>query len=350
MATQELMNEVAVVVIGRNEGERLRRCLESVCGKGVPVVYVDSGSTDGSVNLARSMCCDLLKLDRSRPFSAPRARNEGFAHLVRTKSDAQFVQFVDGDCILAEGWLHTARRELGARPNVAIVCGRLRELQAEASIYKRLAAIEWDRPLGEVKYVGGIFMVRRSTFEETGGFKEMIGGADPELCVRVRQRGWKIIRLDAEMASHDMPTISIRQWWRRAVRTGHAYAEGAVLHGRSPDRHNVRPVLSAAFWGLFMPLAIAGSAVVAVAWNPWAWIAAALMAVAYPLASFRVYRMTKRQGRTSPDALLYAVACLLSKFANVYGILIYVSRRIWRLPFTDIEHKGTTSPSRGGEL
>ena len=42
------MSQLGIVTIGRNEGERLRRCLSSVVGRGMPVVYVDSDSTDGS--------------------------------------------------------------------------------------------------------------------------------------------------------------------------------------------------------------------------------------------------------------------------------------------------------------
>ena len=49
---------IGVVVIGRNEGERLKRCLNSIQSQhSGPVVYVDSGSTDGSADYARSVGC-----------------------------------------------------------------------------------------------------------------------------------------------------------------------------------------------------------------------------------------------------------------------------------------------------
>ena len=100
---------VGVVVIGRNEGERLRRCLESVRGAAQAIVYVDSGSTDGSVALATGLGATVVALDMRRPFTAARARNEGMRRLQAIAPDLVFVQFVDGDCEMVAGWLPLAR-------------------------------------------------------------------------------------------------------------------------------------------------------------------------------------------------------------------------------------------------
>ena len=77
--------ELGVVVIGRNEGQRLARCLQSQAERTDSVVYVDSGSTDGSVALAQSLGVQVLALDPRTPFTAARARNEGFAALLRSE-------------------------------------------------------------------------------------------------------------------------------------------------------------------------------------------------------------------------------------------------------------------------
>src|SRR5687768_17706012 len=99
------MNDVGVIAIGRNEGERLRRCLASVVGKGcAAVVYVDSNSSDGSVAMARGMGVEVVELDMSLPFSAARARNAGFERLVQAAPHVEFVQFVDGDCEVQPTW------------------------------------------------------------------------------------------------------------------------------------------------------------------------------------------------------------------------------------------------------
>src|SRR5947207_307333 len=60
---------LGVVVIGRNEGDRLRTCLSAVAGRNLPVVYVDSGSTDGSVATARGLGADVVALDLTTPFT-----------------------------------------------------------------------------------------------------------------------------------------------------------------------------------------------------------------------------------------------------------------------------------------
>src|SRR4051812_32283442 len=139
------MSDVGVIAIGRNEGERLQRCLASVVGRGMPVVYVDSASTDGSAEMARSMGAEVVNLDMSVPFSAARARNEGFALLKNIAPSVRFVMFVDGDCEIVEGFIERAIRELETLPKAAVVCGRRRERHPEHSVYNRLADLEWDR-------------------------------------------------------------------------------------------------------------------------------------------------------------------------------------------------------------
>src|SRR5688572_27955639 len=127
-----------VVAIGRNEGERLRKCLESVARTSAAVVYVDSGSTDGSAAMARAMSVSVVDLDQSRPFTAARARNEGFERLIEIARDLEFVQFVDGDCEVIAGWIENAERALASDPKLAVVCGRRRERHPDASVYNRL--------------------------------------------------------------------------------------------------------------------------------------------------------------------------------------------------------------------
>jgi len=118
---------VGVVVIGRNEGERLRKCLQSLLNSARRVVYVDSASTDGSVQMARALGATVIELDPRRPFNAGRARTEGFRHLYAMLPDLDYVQFVDGDCEVVEGWLDKAAAFLDTNPDVAVVAGRRRE-------------------------------------------------------------------------------------------------------------------------------------------------------------------------------------------------------------------------------
>jgi GT2 family glycosyltransferase len=223
---------IGAVVIGRNEGERLRRCLESIVGRVGCTVYVDSGSTDGSTVVAKSLNARVVPLDLNQPFTAARARNEGAVHLMTVQPATAYIQFVDGDCIVDEGWLTAAAEVLSRDPKVAAVCGRRREVRPEASIYNRLCDMEWDTAVGEAKACGGDAMMRAEAFKGVGGFNPaVIAGEEPELCVRLRAAGWRIQRIEHEMTLHDAAMTSWGQWWRRTLRAGHAYAEGAAMHG-----------------------------------------------------------------------------------------------------------------------
>ena len=192
------MNHIGVIAIGRNEGQRLEQCLASVFGKGMPVVYVDSQSSDGSPELARSKGASVVNLDMSVPFSAARARNAGFERLCAIAPDVRYIQMLDGDCQLMAGWIERAAGVLDAQKDVAVVCGRRRERFPEKSIYTRIADLEWNAPAGEVRSCGGDAMMRLDAFSQVGGFDAtVVAGEEPELCQRLRLKGWKILRIDA---------------------------------------------------------------------------------------------------------------------------------------------------------
>lgn len=124
---------IDAVVIGRNEGVRLIACLDSLAGQVRRVVYVDSGSTDGSVAEAEARGVEVVALDMRQPFTAARARNAGLARLAEMPFPAALVQLMDGDCSLDPAWLATAAAFLAEQPQVAVVCGRRRERHPEAS-------------------------------------------------------------------------------------------------------------------------------------------------------------------------------------------------------------------------
>lgn len=327
------MKQVGLVAIGRNEGERLRQCLLSVIGKVAHVVYVDSGSTDGSIELARSLLVDVVELDLSTPFTAARARNAGFAHLLQKNTQLEFVQFVDGDCEIVEGWIDRAHSQLEAQPNVAVVCGRRRERFPKQSIYNQLCDMEWDTPIGEAKACGGDSMMRVKAFQQVGGFNPaLIAGEEPELCVRLRQKEWKILRIDAEMTLHDAQMTRFSQWWKRALRAGHAYAEGAWLHGRSSEGHWRRESWSIWFWGFYLPLLALG-----LIWPTHGF--SLLLLLGYPVLAGRIFLKQRRQNICTEHAALYALSCVLGKFAQVGGTLGFLRTHLLGTKSTLIEYK-----------
>ena len=315
--------DTVAVAIGRNEGPLLFDCLDSLFRQTAHIVYVDSGSTDRSIATARALGAEIVELDSAQPFTAARARNGGMARLAEEEGPL-YVQFIDGDCILQPGWIATARAALEADPGLAIVCGRRRERHPNASVYNRLIDREWDRPPGETKACGGDFMVRAEAFRQVGGFNPaVIAGEEPELCVRLRAAGWRILRLDAEMTLHDAAMHRFGQWWTRARRAGYAYALGAALHGAPPERHCVRELRSALVWGVALPAAILLGAAI----TPWALAALA----AYPL---QIARIARRDGDWP-----YAAFLVLAKFAEAQGAARYAWDRLTGRAARIIEYK-----------
>jgi GT2 family glycosyltransferase len=310
--TASLLADVGAVVIGRNEGERLRICLASVRSQLTHVVYVDSGSTDGSVAMAQAMGVQVVALDMKLPFTAARARNAGCARLRVLHPPLSLVQLVDGDCEVDANWLSTAAHFLAKHPDVAVVCGRRRERFPGATVYNLLCDLEWNTPIGEARACGGDALMRLAPLADVSGYREdLIAGEEPELCLRLRAKGWRIWRIDAHMTLHDAAISRFGQWWKRTTRAGFAYAEGARLHGAAPERHWVREARSAVVWGAAIPLLTLGLALFV---NPWF----LLLLLIYPAQVLRLYARTQGLGpvRTRWWRALFLV---LAKFPEAQG-------------------------------
>lgn len=325
----QIINSVGVVVIGRNEGDRLKVCLESVVKIVNKVVYVDSGSTDNSIELARNLGIEVVNLDVTIPFTAARARNEGFYRLLELKPDLSFVQFVDGDCEVVAGWIEEAESYLVENSHVAIVCGRRRERYPSNSIYNMLCDIEWNTSIGEAKACGGDALMRANVLKEISGFNsKVIAGEEPELCVRVREQGWKVWRLDFEMTVHDANIISFNQWWKRNVRSGYAFALGAFMHGNSPERHWIKEVRRGQLWALYIPIIIISLTII----NP-LFIS---MMVIYPL---QVIRVAIKNSDVVSENWKYSFFVTLGKVPEFFGQLKFYMNQLLNTRSKIIEYK-----------
>ncbi len=327
------MENLGIVIIGRNEGERLKNGLLSLQPYNVPIVYVDSGSTDGSVELACSFSTNVIELDLEIPFTAARARNTGFETLLSLYPNLEYVQFMDGDTQVVPGWLENAGSYLQEHSEVAVVCGRRREKYPEHSIYNTLCDLEWDTPIGSTKACGGDAMMRVVAIKEVGGYNpHLIAGEEPEMCVRLRQKGWKIFGLAAEMTLHDAQMTHFSQWWKRSQRAGYAYANGAYLHGNPPESHWVKESRSIWFWGFILPL-------ISISAAPFTWGITLLLLLAYPLLVFKIARNQEKMGRKAREAKLYALFCVVGKFPQSLGQLQFHLQRLTGKNAQLIEYK-----------
>jgi glycosyltransferase involved in cell wall biosynthesis len=323
-------SEVGVVAIGRNEGEHIDRCIRSAANGTKIVIYVDSGSTDNSLALAKTAGAQIVSLDMTLPFTAARARNEGYGFLRELTPELSYVQFVDGDCEIEPGWIETAARFLDGHENVAVVSGRRRERFPSRSIYNRICDIEWNTPLGQTKACGGDALIRAHALEQVEGYREdLIAGEEPELCLRLRAAGWSIWRLDADMTRHDAAIFHFGQWWRRQQRSGYAFAQGAYLHGLTAERHWLWETTRALLWGLGIP--VIGLVAFAI-FGVWGLLALLI----YPLQFLR--RLPKHRG-SLPIRLQLTFFELLTRFPESHGALSFLGNLLFARNGRLIEYK-----------
>ena len=325
------MDDLGVVVIGRNEGQRLKECLQAVLRQTRQVVYADSASTDGSLALAQALGVKTIAVEG---VGAARAQNAGLAYLRQLYPALEWVQFVDGDCELTPGWLAQARLILLAQPETAVLYGRQRERFPEASIYHRLFELEWSQPpAGETTAYTGTMLVRLAALQQVGNFDAALPVShDTEFCLRLRRAGWKIWLAPGEMAVHDGRITRWGQWWRRNRRAGYGYAQVGWLYRQPPECYWQRENLSIWFWAGLLPAAAVGLARLNRGLS-------LLLLLGYPWLVWRIYRRQRQQGWAAQPAWLYAGACLLGKFPQWLGQLDFHYRRLFKQAHHLIEYK-----------
>lgn len=330
------MSSIAVITIGRNEGDRLLNSLGSikkVLPETSPLIYVDSGSIDNSKENAEKLGAIVLDLDLSIPFTAARARNTGLEYIIKHYPQINYIQFLDGDCELHPQWLDKAKERLEKNPSLAVVCGRRREKYPEKSLYNRLIDLEWNTPIGEAKACGGDALIRISALKEVNGYNSsLICGEEPEMCIRLRQKGWKIERLDLDMTYHDAAMYKFSQWWKRSIRGGWAIAEGYAMHGKPPENYMVKEHKSGYLWGFFIPF-------IAIVFAYFTKSLTLLLLLSYLLLFWKIYRYRINFGDSQENARLYAFYCVLSKFPQFIGQCQYWWKRINKQKATIIEYK-----------
>ena len=306
-------SSIVAIVIGRNEGERLKRCLESLDRLDTAIVYVDSGSTDGSTAHAEASGALVVPLDSRIPFTAARARNAGVRAAQALGVTPKYFQFVDGDCTVRDGWLNHAVAFLDSNKGFAAVCGRRREIAPSASIYNWLCDREWNTQVGECPSFGGDVLISSDEFNRARGYRDdLICGEEPELCIRLREKGLKIYRIGQEMTYHDANIMHFRQWWKRAIRSGYGTARVVHLHWRSAYVVWRRDLARSLFYGLALPALSLLGAVLS------AWFL--LLLALYPIHLLRVYLRASESGWRS---WAYAGLMTAAKFAESWGAIRY---------------------------
>lgn len=320
------MSRVGVIVIGRNEGERLIACLDSLQGQADRLIYVDSGSTDDSVTEARKRGAEVVILDDSVPHTAARGRNAG-AELAAL--DCDYLQFVDGDCKVVAGWIDAGRNALEANPNWGLVTGWRSEIHPDASVFNAMADVEWHRPAGQIAACGGDMMVRAEAFTKAGGFDPtVIAAEDDEFCQRVGKAGYALHRLPEAMTEHDLAMTVVPEWWRRCLRSGHGFAQVGHLHPGYFASEKRRALV----FGVALPILAFGFAVF------WPWGLLLVLAL-YGFSYVRTTQGLSREGLPVATAAHHAAYYTGAKIPHALGMGLFHWRRTRGSAMQLVEYK-----------
>jgi GT2 family glycosyltransferase len=328
---QARLPEIGVVIIGINVERYLADCIRSVQCADYPrellkIVYVDGGSRDSSVRVARAFeDVQVIELNDRHPTPG-RGRNAGWQTLA-----TPLIQFMDADTLLHPDWFQLAYAALDDI-NPA-VCGHRREIYPTKNAYHRLTDMEWHYETGPCRYFGGEVLVRRSVLAATGGFDEnLVAGEDPELSYRIRQSGWQILRIDAPMSTHDINMTTFRQYLKRAYRSGYAYAEIALRFIRNPDKLWLKEAIRILLKALLpICLVIAGI----LSGNTWWGILLGFLILVRPL--FSLGRLKQGSQQHWRYVLLYAGHTALVIYPQFCGMMRYFWGRATGRP---LQNKG----------
>jgi len=308
---------ISCVVIGVNVQKTIRSSLEAVKKSDYPkpleIIYVDGGSSDNSVEIVRQVGgikVIELRLDNPTPG---KGRNAGW----RAASN-EWIQFLDGDAFIDPLWLRKAAENID--DTTAIVFGRRQEIFPRKNWYHLAAEIGWMHE--SERSIGGDILCRRKSLEETGGYVDfLVGGADPELGIRIRKAGWKIKKLKEPMCFHDIAAKNFARYWRRSMRVGRAYIEAGVLMAKRGEKDWV-------FRALKISLKIClllGLLVCALALKEHLFFFTLVFAVNFFPVTKTFYFM-RTLGIPFREALIYALHCSVVIWPQFFGILSYFLR------------------------
>jgi glycosyltransferase involved in cell wall biosynthesis len=168
---------------------------------GSEVIFVDSASTDRSIEVASQFPIQILQLRPNWPLCVAAGRYTGYRH-----ARGEFVFFIDGDAEADLVWLNKGVQYLRSHPDIGAVAGVLDEEYVTAQGVhvggkKNVFRQDLSASVIPAKALGGIALYRRAAMEKAGPVNPHLPtGEDDELCMRIRNAGWQLARLEGRMA------------------------------------------------------------------------------------------------------------------------------------------------------
>jgi glycosyltransferase involved in cell wall biosynthesis len=220
---EQRMCNVSIIVIGRNEAQRIERCLRSVFAsmpsrEDCEVIYVDSASEDETVAIASRFPIRILQLRQSWKLSPSAGRYIGYQH-----ARGKYLLFVDGDSLLYKRWLVRACEFLGENPACGGVGGIMHQAYLSRSgnciaVAKNYFSQSPEEPVRAAVSLSGIAMYRRDAMEKAGTFNPFLTtGEECELALRIQDAGYSLARIFEPMCvTYSSPRETVGEIMRRS--------------------------------------------------------------------------------------------------------------------------------------
>lgn len=206
---------LSFIVIGKNEGWRLQKCLQSVrnvvqCDHIADweLIYVDSQSSDSSIEYAKQAGALVFLI--TGVCNAAIARNIGAKE---AKGDILF--FIDGDMEILPGFLPCVLEDEKTL-RYPFVSGIFNDIQHDkdwnyVSTTRRHALKEGDPDAVEIT-TGGLFLITHDLWNRVGGMDVRFRRSqDYDLGLRLAGQGVPLHRKSVVLANHYMQQYAIRQ-------------------------------------------------------------------------------------------------------------------------------------------
>lgn len=225
--------DLSVVIITRNEEEMIRDCIESVIRalenaknkaiiKSGEIILSDSASTDKTIAIAMEYPINIVQLKKNWPLSAAAGLYIGFQHSI-----GKYIYFLGGDMVLDKEWFVNALPYL-KEEKIAAVSGIEDEFIDESTVIgrKMKESARLDMPVGEVEMVGTAIF-KRKVLDEVGPHNPYLkGGEDRDLAYRIRDAGYKLIRINSRSLFHYWAKKDGKLTLKRYLKSAYNWSRG----------------------------------------------------------------------------------------------------------------------------